>query len=324
MPPEPPYGIIWRGLREGKVIPFLGAGASLSGRPPQTEGDEKSGALLPTGRELAGWLADDCSFPSNQESDRADLAKVASYYQESGDRLSLINFLHEVFCKEYDPGHVHQFLADLQMPLLIVTTNYDSLIERAFEAKGKPYHLVVHPTDRKDLAASVLWWKPGDAEPKAYPPQSLPLSLTDTTIIYKMHGSVYRQTKTWDSFVITEEDYVEFLARMIAQSAIPRRFLLHFLTCHFLFLGYGLNDWNLRVMLRNLKTTLVSSETEAPEDRSDAPSADKGVRSWAVQHRPSELEQTLWEARRVRIYDMDIDVFVDKMRAHGLRSEQPA
>jgi len=32
--PEPPYGIIWNCWKAGKVIPFLGAGASFIGRPP--------------------------------------------------------------------------------------------------------------------------------------------------------------------------------------------------------------------------------------------------------------------------------------------------
>ena len=311
---EPPYGAIWTHLRRGEIIPFLGAGASLSGRPPKAEWDEGTSTFLPTGRELARRLAEESEFPSLNSSDREDLAKVASYYQESVDRPSLIEFLREVFCKEYQPGQVQQFLADLSIPLLIITTTYDTLIERAFEAKGKPYHLVVHPTDRKDLAASVLWWEPDKAEPKDYPPKALPLSLKDTTIIYKMHGSVHRQKTTWDSFVITEEDYVEFLARMTGQSAIPARFMWRFRRCRFLFLGYGLHDWNLRVMLKNLKTTLVSSEAEDPEERAHAPIPDESLRSWAIQHQPSELEQMLWRARRVNIYDMEIDAFVAKMR----------
>ena len=30
---EPPYGIIWNEIKEGNVVPFLGAGASFVGRP---------------------------------------------------------------------------------------------------------------------------------------------------------------------------------------------------------------------------------------------------------------------------------------------------
>jgi hypothetical protein len=303
-------------LKKGEVIPFLGAGASVSARASVDEWDKEHADSLPTGRQLSHQLAEDARFPSDDPYDRDDLAKVASYYLEAADRPALLSSLRDVFDREYPIGKVHRFLADFPVPLLIVTTNYDDLIEKAFRVKSKPFHLVVHPTDRKDLAASVLWWKPDAAEPIDFPPSKLPLSLKDTTIIYKMHGSIDRQTKTWDSFVITEEDYVEFLARMTGQSAIPARFLLHFRQSRFLFLGYGLRDWNLRVMMKNLKMKLIRQESEAIKDELSRPIPEDELRSWAIQYQPSELEKLLWRARRVNIYDMQINDFVARMREH--------
>ncbi len=309
--PEPPYGIIANQLKQGNVIPFLGAGASLSGRPADAKWDDKTKSFLPTGRELAHQLADDASLPSTDAFDRDDLSKVSSYYAEvSADRAALLGTLHQTLDRDYQIGAIHRFLADADVPLLIVTTNYDDLIERAFQAKGKSYHLVAYPTDKDALKAAVLWWQPGATEPEPHAPKSLPLSLTDTTIIYKMHGTVDRQTSKWDSYVITEEDYVDFLARMTGQTAIPARLMVEFRKRRFLFLGYGLRDWNLRVMLRHLKSALSATETSAtptPEERED-------LRSWAIQRNPSELERALWLARKVNIYDMEIDAFVDKLR----------
>ena len=113
--PEPPYGAIWNRLKRGEVIPFLGAGASLTGRPPKSEWVESSSPFLPTGRELARCLADEAEFPApdpadrddlakvvsyyQQSADRDDLAKVASYYQESVDRAALVEFLREIFTR---------------------------------------------------------------------------------------------------------------------------------------------------------------------------------------------------------------------------------
>jgi hypothetical protein len=253
-------------------------------------------------------------FPSEEPHEREDLAIVASYYLEAVDRPGLLSRLSDVFDQDYQVGEVHHLLADLQVPLLIITINYDDLIERAFIMKSRPFHLVVHPTDRKDVSGSVLWWEPGATEPLAYPPNKLPLSLKDITIIYKMHGGVDRQTKTWDSFVITEEDHVEFLARMIGQSAIPARFMLHSRKCRFLFLGYGLRDWNLRVMLKNLKTELARSRGEAAGSELHTRMPEDSLRSWAIQYQPSALERMLWQARRVNIYDMEINAFAAKMR----------
>jgi len=315
---EPPYGFIWKELSAGKVVPFLGAGASFSGRPAGAEWDDESPTFLPSGSELARRLAEESSFPSDTPGERHDLAKVASYYLEAIDRDGLFGRLCELFDRDYQIGAVHRFLADLEAPLLIITTNYDDLIERAFREKSKPFHLVVHPTDQKELAGSVLWWKPEAAEPEPYPPNTLPLSLKETSIIYKMHGSIDRQGKRWDSFVITEEDYVDFLARMIGQSALPKRLMAQFRSARFLFLGYSLSDWNLRVMLKNLKAGLVRSGPE-PEPqaggrrrRSGTPPED--LRSWAIQSQPSALERVLWDARKVNIYDLTIDDFVVKLK----------
>lgn len=311
---DPPYGIIAEKLKQGKVIPFLGAGASLSGRPPDAKWDDSAAAFLPTGSELAHHLADDSNLPSTDPVDRDDLSKVSSYYAEvAASRTDLRESLHHALDRDYQIGAVHRLLAEVDVPLLIVTTNYDDLIERAFQARNKPYHLVAYPTDVKELAAAVLWWKPGAAEPEAHPPKSLPLSLTDTPIIYKMHGTIDRQESKWDSYVITEDDYVDFLARMTGQTAIPARLMLEFRKRRFLFLGYGLRDWNLRVMLRHLKTALASAETGAPG--ADAAAGEgEDLRSWAVQRKPSELEQALWGARKVNIYDKDIDAFVAELR----------
>ena len=308
---EPPYGIIANQLKQGSIIPFLGAGASLSGRPADSKWDDKTATFLPSAKELANRLAEDSGLPSCDPYDCDDLSKVSSYYAEvSADRAALRGTLHQTLDRDYQIGAIHRFLADVDPPLLVVTTNYDDLIERAFQAKGKPYHLVAYPTDHKELAAAVLWWKPGATEPEAHAPKSLPLSLTDTAIIYKMHGTVDRQTNKWDSYVITEEDYVDFLARMTGQTAIPARFMVEFRKRRFLFLGYGLRDWNLRVMLHHLKSALATTETTA------APATDEreDLRSWAIQRNPSELERALWLARKVNIYDLEIDAFVGKLR----------
>ncbi len=316
---EPPYGTIAGQFKQGAVIPFLGAGASLCGRLPGVRWDARTAAFLPTGGELACQLAEDCGFPSSDPYDCCDLAKVASYYiAKPADRGLLRDYMRQTFDRDYCLGAIHRFLAELDTPLLIVTTNYDDLIERAFKAQGKPYHVVAYPTDHKEYAASVLWWKPNATQPEPCRPNELPLSLTDTTIIYKMHGTVDRHDKKWDSFVITEEDYVDFLARMTGQTAIPARFMLEFRKRRFLFIGYGLRDWNLRVMLRNLKMSLPAPDMGAIAGATvgeTTGSAPEETRSWAVQRSPSELELALWDARKVSIYDIDIDTFVAKLRA---------
>jgi hypothetical protein len=60
---------------------------------------------------------------------------------------------------------LHKLLASVPAPQVIVVTNYDTLVEQAFDLIRKPHDLVIHPADRKDIANSILWWPHGESEP---------------------------------------------------------------------------------------------------------------------------------------------------------------
>lgn len=309
--PVPPYGIIWNRLRLGKVVPFLGAGASLIGRPVDMVGGW-SGAesgFLPTGRELAQFLAKESSYPSLETTDRDDLGKVASYYADISGRRVLRERLRELLNREYQPGPLHQFLARVPTPQVIVVTNYDNLMEQAFQAAGKPYDLLVYPADRKDYANAILWWAHGREAPEFVSANELDqyIDLKKTSVIFKMHGTIGSTSAKWDNFVITEEDYVEFLSRMIANTAVPSLLFQYFRERSFLFLGYSLRDWNLRVVLKNLSKHLSSRILDPGNETEEM------LPSWAIQSKPSELECKLWEKRKVEIYDQVLAEFVDQM-----------
>jgi hypothetical protein len=304
---EPPYGIIWKQLRSGNVVPFLGAGASLGARPPDAAWRPDAPGFLPSGLELAHFLADEATFPSSDPRDRDDLAKVASYYSDISGRATLRRSLREVLNRECRTGPLHELLACLPNPLVIVATNYDTLLEQAFREAGKPYDLVIYATDRKDIANAILWWPHGASQPSVVAPNELDIDLAKTTVIYKMHGTFVAQTDAWDSFVITEEDYVEFLSRLTTNTAVPALFYPHFRQRSFLFLGYGLRDWNLRVVLKNLSKHFSVRRAGSADDAEECPP------SWAIQRNPSELEQRLWEKRRVAIFDTDLDGFVRRL-----------
>ena len=221
---EPPFGDIWDGLKAGKVIPFLGAGASLAGRPNDEAWTDAS-KYPPNGRELAHLLAERSNFPSNDDQDRDDLAKVSSYTADISGRPRLRERLREVLNRPYLRGSIHNFLAEIPTHLLAVVTNYDTLLEQAFLEAGKPFDLVVYPAERGSFGNSLLWWGHGKTEPEAVEAKELDLDLDNTSVIYKMHGTVGKDAK-WDNFVITEEDYVEFLSRMTTNtsSAVPAQF----------------------------------------------------------------------------------------------------
>jgi hypothetical protein len=295
----PPYPIIFQGLTEGRVIPFIGAGASLGQIVDGVAWDRDTASRPPTANELTHYLARQAVFP---KAEQLDLAKVAQYYDAvAAGRVALHRELHEIFTCDYPLADIHVFLAEIEAPLLIVTTNYDDLIECSFRAREKPFDVVVHTT-HSEHADSVLWW-PHNQKPRYVTPNEfVDINLDTTTVIYKMHGSVDRQDRVRDSFVITEDDYIEFLTRVATRTAIPALFAEPFQTRHFLFLGYSLGDWNLRVVLNKL-------ERDWPRRR--------GIRSWAVQLHPSVLERQFWQQRGVEIYNMSIQEFVRNLQEQG-------
>src|SRR5262245_35654838 len=126
-------------IREGLVIPFLGAGVNLSDRPPGREWKPGS-RFLPNGRELAGHLAARSGFPDKHD---LDLPRVSQYLDATLGEKSLYRDMRKVFRPRYASNDVHEFLASLPPLLraagvghqLIITTNYDTTLERAFDDK---------------------------------------------------------------------------------------------------------------------------------------------------------------------------------------------
>ena len=56
-----------------------------------------------------------------------------------------------------------------------------------------------------------------------------------------------------DSYVVTEDDYIDCLTRTDIVSFLPPSVVQRMQRCHYLFLGYSLRDWNLRAILHRIR-----------------------------------------------------------------------
>ena len=113
---EPPYGVIWDCMKAGQVVPFLGSGASLTGRPPNACWEGEKTPFLPKSSELSDFLATQASFPSEDPKDKNDLAKVCSYYTDVSGRGRLRKALRRLLLnKAFQPGELHKFLASVPL-----------------------------------------------------------------------------------------------------------------------------------------------------------------------------------------------------------------
>jgi hypothetical protein len=134
-----PYGIIAECFRTHSVVPFLGSAASFVGAPA---------AALPGGRAFARLLAEKSGYPGPPTD---ALTKVAQFLEEiPADRTFLLDeFMHR-FDRDVPPDYrsaFTDFLGHLpaeRVPRLILTTNYDTLVERTLERRGVPYLAISH------------------------------------------------------------------------------------------------------------------------------------------------------------------------------------
>lgn len=306
-------------LLRGRVVPFLGAGVNLCDRPPNLVWDAESATYPPSGRELAEHLAQQFHFPVSQASLAGcpdptlhlDLARVSQYGATLLDEGPLYDELRAVFSPQFPTTAVHTFLAGLRAPQperpedshpLFVTTNYDDLMEQAL-GEGR-FDLVFYDADAEPRP--IFWHAaPGvAAEPIKDPVSYTYEFFKDRPVVLKVHGTIDRADPDRESFVITEDQYIEYLSEEPMEKLLPPRLLQKMREKHhLLFLGYSLRDWNFRVFLRRLKRN--------PRQR---------YRSWAVLLGADEVEKRFWEQNGVDIVNVDLKSYVDDALQQELNS----
>jgi SIR2-like domain len=147
-----------------------------------------------------------------------------------------------------------------------------------------------------------VWCRPPSGPWEEVEAKNLGYKISDRRrpIVLKLHGSLDPDDRDNDSFLITEEHYVDFLGRSEG-AQIPQMLATAMRERSFLFLGYGLKDWNVRVLLRKLAQTRARTEK---------------IRSWAIVRDPGLAEQELWRAQNIEMHDIDLDAFVAGLEPH--------
>jgi DNA-binding SARP family transcriptional activator len=272
--PADEEGEIVKALLAGRVVPVIG---------------------LDGAGDLAEHLARAFEVPDDRPIDLARISQYVATMQGSGP---LYDELHSRFEAAVEPSPLHRFLARLPALLrergaphqLIVTTNYDLALERAFEEAGEELDIVSYVASGTHRGR--FWHRPPGEAPR---PIDVPntyateLSLETRTILLKLHGAVDPlPEREWESFVITEDDYIDYLGRSELTAVVPVALAARLRRSHFLFLGYEMADWNLRLILNRIW--------------GERPVA---YRSWAVQQSPSPLARAFW--RRFDVAALDVD-----------------
>lgn len=309
---EFPFGLVGEWLADGEIVPFIGAGASAVGI--------ESEAAPPDANGLADELVDTmrAKLPDTAS---GELAKVAQYFARTAhDRPTLYQFLRKRFetqLENTDPGAVASTLAKAprrDKPLFLITTNYDSLIERAFRKAGREICVITqNMRDLKNGASAVHLILPnGDVSEEGsieFDWADRARFKPDCVFLLKMHGSVHVKAPMADDVIITEDDYVDFMVNAGGSSNSPffppPSLTAEYKQRPFLFLGYSLSDWNFRAFLRMLarRNALVGGSDDGER------------RHYAIQREPDPLEVELWKYRNVRLFSGDLGAFCAQVEA---------
>lgn len=270
-------------LHEGTVVPVLGS---------RVHGE------LPDAEELAAHLADTFNLGSSS----LDLAEVAQHVAVAKGPSFLYRAVKDVLRHELEPHALHRFLAafpkraaeftEAPRYQMIVTTNYDTALERAFDSAGEEYDLAVFLANGPDRGRFIhIPWRSEPeliTEPSKYRRFPIdPYDELDRTVIVKILGAVDggEGDVRWDrSYVLTEDQYIDYLVADQIGSVVPLQILNKLTSSHCLFLGYAMRDWSLRVFLKRIWQ--------------GRPLEDK---SWAIERDPDPLEKDFWTSLQVEL-----------------------
>ncbi len=282
-------------------VPFLGAAVNV--KDPDRSYD---GMLI--GRDLANEILSTKDFLFQGEpGDQANLAKVSLQYELRNTRSDLVSRLKYLIPDDdHQPSTLLRTLARLPFKL-IVSTNYDRLMERALalegKEEGKDFMTIVQPTGGWDLRADPSLMDKFNQ-----------WSQFKGLLLYKIHGSFRGkatrsapadadgESNTKCPLIITEEDYIEFMTAMghddHERVGIPQCVRSRMQRQMFLFLGYGLEDWDIRALYKGMFDSLDTF------NRRD---------SFAIQRNPKPLWQSFWNKRNVLVRNFDLYQFAEEL-----------
>lgn len=279
--------------------------------------------------EQAADLASKLVFP--------DLARVSQFADtmRPPTATALQEALHNLFSQRYEPTDLHEVLAHIPSLVttvnrkpIFITTNYDTVLEHALAERNEPFDVVYYREPPNADVPCYRHWKNAHkhfrGEEKSFssthteitPLQSyadLPLGADEPlrpasdpkcarVVIVKIHGTVAPDAFDESGFVITSDHYVNFLRRVEVSNPLPKFLASRMIHCHFLFLGYGLQDVNILVICQNL----WGQRTK------------KTLNNWAVKVNATEFDEKYWaseEHGKVTMFNCDLTAYAQALRA---------
>jgi SIR2-like domain len=308
----------------GNLIVFVGAGANTA---EHNGGWQEGSDSLPDDRDVAHHLARKADLRDPPE----DLAEVAQFAIAKHGEAQVYGWIREILVLPEDPTphRVHELLAGLPAVLgesrfgeqyqMIVTSKYDAALEQAFRGAQQAYDVAVYRVPARGGA-----W-PGGFVHVPYQGQTTPIGVGAAseykkfpivrdrktnfftmlrTVIVRINGVVddpvaYYDDDNWrENYVLSEDDYISYLSGLPIEQVVPGQIRAKLMQSSYLFLGYTLADWRLRVFLQRI--------WGGPLSRANY---------WAVADAPSDLEEKVWGKWGVRLIGSGVSEYLEGLYA---------
>ncbi|RUV57035.1 MAG: hypothetical protein E5X23_02200 [Mesorhizobium sp.] len=236
-----------------------------------------AGSSIPSGSPSAGDLATAIAAEFKIDANGFSLAEIAELAELERDRASLIRFVRQRFPRPNPTGGI------LNIPLYkwrgIYTANYDELLERSYQIRNQPAHVI---TTNYDFSKDVL----PDAQP-----------------IYKIHGTIGQDFVDGHKsrMIITQgdydraTDYREYLFTRLANDMAGGDLVI---------IGYSLSDPDIK--------SVVDRVLAIQGKMSGA-----GGAVYLVLYQRDEARARLFESRGVRVAFGGIDEFSAALTRKG-------
>lgn len=219
--------------REGRLVPFVGAGASMS-VTWEVDGVMKRGISW---SELVNYAASMLGFgdPDLLRVRGTDL-QILEYFREKkgGELAGLRNWFAQTFRapdEALSTSPIHTALANMTLCPVYYTTNYDDYLERALRLAGRP---------ARPLAVELHI-----AEALKEATQTGQMQVQ----VVKFHGDLENPQR----MVLSESDYER---RLKFTDIEDRRLTSDLIGRAMLFVGYSFSDWNVSYLFRLINEQL--------------------------------------------------------------------
>ena len=273
-------------LDNGKVTPFIGAAAA------------SIASDLPSGGQLARSWAKDFEFPhEHKEGEELDLIDIAQYLSVKQGPMFPKTLISDGFTgvalPNFEAPHeTHALLATLDLPIYL-TTNYDNFMTKALEAQGK-----------RPVREYCRWNAEvrESGEPSRFEDPSFQATVEEP-VVFHLHGI----QEVPESIVITEDDYLSFIVELSwhRRQLLPDMIQQALTGTSLMFMGYGLRDWDFKVIFQALVIAMEAS-LRGRSVSVQLPVTDRDQRGYLAQYMCQKSIEVFWG---------DLDQFVKGIRS---------